>query len=526
MAKAPVQVVWFKRDLRIHDHTPLATAAAAGPVLPVFAIEPEQWQAPDSALRHWQFAADSLIDLSHALKTLSLPLCLWQGTMIELLATLKARYGDLVLHSHQETGNGWSFERDKRVRRWCRQQGIEWQEARQHGVVRGLKSRSENRNAWEKQWEALMTAPTFPAPQNAQMAEGWQAFHHIDVDQLHSLTLGCDKTPCPERQPGGRNEGRALWRSFVTQRGRRYRGSLSKPLLAWEFGSRLSPHLAWGTLSMREVVQSLRRQRQKHADDTAWARSLRAFTSRLYWHCHFMQKLESEPSIESQTLHPALRGLRERDPDHPNLIAWKNGQTGVPLVDACMRSLTATGWLNFRMRAMLISHATFGLGLHWYEPALHLARLFTDFEPGIHYPQVQMQAGATGTNALRVYNPIKQAEDNDPNGEFVARWVPELTALPLEWRAKPWALPESLRRRFDFQPNVNYPIPHDFEAEARHWKKMLYDLRRTPEAREDSQAIVDKLASQHRPPTRRAKKAKPANRQQLSLFDDGGLDNA
>ncbi|GEN26554.1 deoxyribodipyrimidine photo-lyase [Halovibrio variabilis] len=526
MAKASIQVVWFKRDLRIHDHAPLANAAMAGPVLPVFAIEPGQWQALDSALRHWQFAADSLTDLSSALATIGLPLCIWQGDILTLLNALKARYSHITLHSHQETGNAWSFERDKSVLAWCCQHNVTWQEARQQGVVRGLTSRTGQQTRWETHWEALMKAPTFPAPQNAQVVEGWQAFQHVNVEQLHNLTLGIDTTPCPERQPGGRSEGRALWQSFVSQRGRRYRGSLSKPLLAWEFGSRLSPHLAWGTLSMREVVQSLRRQREKHAEDSQWSRSLRAFTSRLYWHCHFIQKLESEPSIELQTLHPALRGVRERDPDHPNLIAWKRGQTGVPLVDACMRCLIATGWINFRMRAMLISHATFGLGLHWREPALHLARLFTDFEPGIHYSQVQMQAGATGTNALRVYNPIKQAEDNDPSGEFVARWVPELTALPLEWRARPWALPESLRQRFGFQPGEHYPRPNDFEAEARHWKKMLYELRRTPDAREASQAIVDKLASQRRPLKQHAKKAKPANRQQLSLFDEGGLDNA
>ena len=133
-----------------------------------------------------------------------------------------------------------------------------------------------------------------------------------------------------------------------------------------------------------------------------------------------------------------------------------------------------------------------------------------------------MQAGATGTNAMRVYNPIKQAEDNDPTGEFVARWVPELSPLPQEWRAKPWALPESLQKRFGFQPGVDYPIPNDFEAEARHWKKMLYELRRTPEARDASQAIVDKLASQRRPPALRGKKAKADNRQQLSLFDEDG----
>lgn len=523
MATAGIHVVWFKRDLRVHDHAPLTLAAEAGLVLPVFAIEPGQWQAPDSALRHWQFAADSLVDLAAALRERGLPLCIWQGDMLALLAALKAHYGAITLYSHEETGNAWSYARDVAVLRWCRAEGVTWHEHRQVGVVRGLKSRVDQ-SAWEEQWETLMQAAPFKAPSNARPAPGWEAFHHVEVEELPGLTLGFDTTPCPARQPGGRRAGRALWYGFITRRGERYRGSISKPLLAEVHGSRLSPHLAWGTLSMREVVRSLRHQREKHAEKTRWAHSLRALASRLHWHCHFIQKLESEPSLEMRTLHPALKGLRERDPEHPCLLAWKRGHTGVPLVDACMRCLIHTGWINFRMRAMLISYATFGLGLHWHEPALHLARLFTDFEPGIHYPQVQMQAGATGTNALRVYNPIKQAEDHDPGGEFVARWVPELKVLPIEWRTTPWRLPESLRQRFGFQPGKHYPLPHDFEAEARHWKKTLYELRRTPEAKEASKAIMDKLASQRRPPGVHPKKSKPAHRQQLSLFDEGGLE--
>ncbi|WP_447956994.1 FAD-binding domain-containing protein [Vreelandella sp. EE7] len=520
MAKTGIQVVWFKRDLRIHDHAPLSLACVAGPVLPVFAIEPGQWQAPDSALRHWQFAAESLVDLSNALDARGLPLCIWQGDIIALLNALKARYDTITLHSHEETGNAWSYQRDREVKAWCKAQDTEWLEARQVGVVRGLSSRADQTD-WEAQWEALMQAPPFKAPEGARAAPGWEAFHHLSVEALPALSLGFDTTPCPGRQTGGRSAGRALWYSFITRRGERYRGSISKPLLAWEFGSRLSPHLAWGTLSMREVVRSLRHQREKHAEETRWARSLRALASRLHWHCHFIQKLESAPSIEDQTLHPALKGLRERDPDHPRLLAWKQGQTGVPLVDACMRCLRDTGWINFRMRAMLISFATFGLGLHWLEPGRHLAQLFTDFEPGIHYPQIQMQSGATGFNALRIYNPVKQAEENDPDGEFVARWVPELTVLPVEWRAKPWALPESLQTRYGFIPGEHYPLPHDFETEARHWKTLIYEASHTPEAKAISQELMARLASQRRPSARR-KTTKPAHRQQLSLFDGGG----
>ena len=190
-----VQVVWFKRDLRIHDHQPLQQAAAQGPVLAVFAIEPEQWQTPDSALRHWQFAADSLVDLAEALAGLNLPLCCWQGSVLALLDALKACYGDFALHSHQETGNAWSHARDDAVAAWCQTHAVSWHQARQHGVIRGLTQRQQ----WETQWETLMAAATCPAPANAEPANGWEAFHHVSISSLTSLTLGDDQTPCPQR---------------------------------------------------------------------------------------------------------------------------------------------------------------------------------------------------------------------------------------------------------------------------------------------------------------------------------------
>ena len=110
---------------------------------------------------------------------------------------------------------------------------------------------------------------------------------------------------------------------------------------------------------------------------------------------------------------------------HHHFAAWCEGRTGYPMVDACMRSLVATGWLNFRMRAMLVSFASYHLWLHWRETGLFLARQFLDFEPGIHWSQMQMQSGTTGINTLRIYSPAKQARDQDPQGDYVRRWVPE-----------------------------------------------------------------------------------------------------
>jgi deoxyribodipyrimidine photo-lyase len=171
--------------------------------------------------------------------------------------------------------------------------------------------------------------------------------------------------------------------------------------------------------------------------------------ARLHWRGHFTQKLETEPELEIRSFHPAHQQARiQTAPDDPVLAAWAAGLTGIPFVDACMRSLIATGWLNFRMRAMLQSFASYHLGLDWRVSGEHLARLFTDYEPGIHWPQVQMQSGQTGINTPRIYNPAKQGLDQDPGGHFTRRWVPELAHVPLPLLQTPWlATWEAIRRR-------------------------------------------------------------------------------
>jgi deoxyribodipyrimidine photo-lyase len=161
---------------------------------------------------------------------------------------------------------------------------------------------------------------------------------------------------------------------------------------------------------------------------------------RQHWHCHFMQKLEDEPRLEFENLHRAYDGMRPDIADPQRLAAWCAGQTGFPFIDACMRALHQHGWINFRMRAMLMSFASYHLWLPWRETGLHLARKFVDYEPGIHWSQVQMQSGTTGINTTRVYNPIKQAQDHDPNGNFVRHWLPRMRAVPQPWLFQPWLM--------------------------------------------------------------------------------------
>ena len=267
---------------------------------------------------------------------------------------------------------------------------------------------------------------------------------------------------------------------------------MSSPVTAFESCSRLSPHLAFGTISIREAFLSLEKRIQElkaipAKDRGNWVRALRSFGGRLRWHCHFIQKLEDQPSIEFDNMHPSYNGLRENDFNEEYFQAWKEGQTGYPMVDACMRALRETGWMNFRMRAMLMSFSSYHLWLHWRKPALHLAQLFTDYEPGIHYSQAQMQSGTTGINSIRIYNPIKQGLDHDPNGIFIRKWVPELETVTTEALHGP---------SIEGAPISNYPLAIVDEKLARKTAaERIYNLRRDASHKQTAKNVFKKHGS-------------------------------
>ena len=321
--------------------------------------------------------------------------------------------------SHEETGNLWTFARDRRVRAWARQAGIDWVELPQSGVVRCLKGRDG--------WAGLRDGFMARAIKDLPALTGVAGAEPGAIPTARMLRLADDR--CLHRQAGGRARGLAALDSFLTSRGQPYRAGMSSPLTGERACSRLSPHLALGSLSVREVARATA-ARQTERPGGGWGGSLASFQSRLAWRDHFIQKLESQPDIETRCLHRATEGLRPREPDAQRLAAWAKGETGLPFLDACMRYLAATGWLNFRMRSMVMAVASYQLWLDWRATGPVLARLFTDYEPGIHWPQVQMQSGTTGINTIRIYNPVKQGLDQDPTGVFTRRWVPELAPVP------------------------------------------------------------------------------------------------
>ena len=174
------------------------------------------------------------------------------------------------------------------------------------------------------------------------------------------------------------------------------------------------------------------------------------------------------------------------------------------MVDACMRYLRQTGWINFRMRAMLVSFASYHLWLDWRPTSKFLATLFLDYEPGIHYSQFQMQSGTTGINAVRIYSPTKQVFDHDQDGAFIRQWVPELALVPTEYIAEPSTMSFDEQVASGCIIGKDYPEPivkHRHAVNAA--KQKIYEIRRQLDAKIEANAVFQRHGSRRGPMAKR-----------------------
>lgn len=478
MSRPEINIVWLKRDLRSQDHEPLAAAEAAGiPYLILYLFEPTLLAHPQCSLRHNQFIFESLQDLKKTLGVQGRTLNICYADAVVVFSEILQKYSIKKLFSYRESGVQLSWDRDKEVAQLCLQNNIEWLEFQREGVLRGI----QNRDGWDKAWFVKMHSPLINNSFDPDLTLDWK--HKFQIPE--TLKQAWSAYPAAYQAPG-ETMGWKYLKSFCEERGRNYMRQISKPLGSRYSCGRVSPYLAWGCLSVKQVYQYVK----NHPNAANNKRAFNGFLTRVKWRSHFIQKFEVECEYETLCIN---RGYEHMDwqRNETFIKAWKSGQTGYPMVDANMRCLQATGWINFRMRAMLVSFFCHHLGQDWRDGVYHLAQLFLDYEPGIHYPQFQMQAGTTGVNTVRMYNPVKQGLDHDPDGEFIKQWVPELREVPTTHIHQPWTLTPMEQQFMNFELGVDYPLPLvDLESSGKAARQRIYGHRKHPQVQKEKQRIL------------------------------------
>ncbi len=471
-----LNIVWLKRDFRTNDHEPLNEAEKSEiDYVIIYLFEAKQINHDDFSIRHQQFIYHSILAMNKSLKKYNRKVFIFKTEAHVLFDYLSTKFKIDTVFSHKESGTKITWNRDKKVAYNLKKSNIKWKEFDCQGVIRG----SKNRIGWDKNWFNYA---------NSSLINNNFSINKFNF-KIKAFKFDVKDSPYlleypKQYQPAGEKYAFKYLNSFIQKRYKNYNLHISQPENSRYSCGRLSTYLSWGNISVRQAYQYTKNSSNYISNKHIF----NSFLSRLKWRSHFIQKFEVDCSYEHTCINRGYENIIYQNNDNI-LESWKTGQTGFPLVDASMRCLIKTGWLNFRMRAMLVSFLCHYLEQDWKRGVYHMAKLFLDYEPGIHYTQFQMQAGVTGINAIRIYNPIKQSIEKDPNCIFLRKWLPELSNIRNEFIHQPWLLTEIDLIDTDIPDHYKKPVISPYLSN-KNIKNQLWTLRKNNFVKEESKRLI------------------------------------
>lgn len=462
MAQANAALVWFRRDLRAHDHAALHSALAAhGAVHCAFVFDREildPLATRDD--RRVEFIWESVRELKAALEAMGGGLWVLHGQGREEIPALAVRLGVSAVYANRDYEPA-ALARDADVARKLAQVGIDLRTRKDQVVFERDEVRTRAggdfsvftpyRNAWLARFAPSHVAPLRTADRAASLAparaRGLPRLEDLGFSRTNFSRLGI--------VPGASGGAKAL--ASFKRRIDRYAERRDFPAL--NATSCLSIHLRFGTVSVRELVRYAR----KHDGPGA-----RAWLSELIWREFYFMILACRPDVVEHAFRREFDALRFDD-NEEFWRAWCAGRTGYPLVDAAMRQLEQTGFMHNRLRMVAASFLVKDLGIDWRRGERFFAQKLNDYDLAANNGGWQW-AASTGCDAqpwFRIFNPVTQSRKFDPRGKFIRRYIPELARVPEPYVHAPWTMDATARRAFACVPGVDYPLPVVDHAEAR-----------------------------------------------------------